>query len=79
VKAKQLIFISLILITPFFCPIGNKGTYKFLDLATTPRILGLGSDFVVFYDDDIMLALSNPSIINKELNNKIGFHLDYFL
>ncbi|MBP7496361.1 MAG: type IX secretion system protein PorQ [Bacteroidales bacterium] len=79
-KEKILIYISLFFLSVnTYSQIGNKGTYKFLNLATSPRILGLGSDFIPVSDDDIMLALSNPSIISKGMDNKLGFcFIDYF-
>lgn len=59
--------------------IGGNSTYKFLSLPTSPRIAAMGGDFLSIMDNDINLALSNPSLITYEMNNQLSLNfVDYF-
>jgi hypothetical protein len=59
--------------------IGGKGTYQFLNLPNSARIAALGGNFLTINDNDIGLALANPSLINEKMNNQLGFSfVDYF-
>ena len=59
--------------------IGGKGTYQFLNLPNSARIAALGGNFLTINDDDITLALANPSLINEKMHNQLGFSfVDYF-
>ncbi len=81
---KKILIPALILLaalsqTIVFGQIGGNATYKFLSLPTTPRIAAMGGDFLTVMDSDINLALSNPSLINENMNNHLGFNfVDYF-
>ena len=59
--------------------IGGKGTYQFLNLPNSARVAALGGNFLAINDDDITLTLANPSLINENMNNQLGFSfVDYF-
>jgi hypothetical protein len=58
---------------------GGKGVYQFLNLPNSARVAALGGNFLTINDDDIGLALANPSLINDKMNNELGFsYVDYF-
>lgn len=62
-----------------YSQIGGNSTYQFLDLTNSARIQGIGGDFLPVKDNDISLALSNPSIISKELDNNMALNfINYF-
>lgn len=59
--------------------IGGKGTYQFLNLPNSARVASMGGNFLVINDDDITLTLANPSLINENMHNQLGFSfVDYF-
>jgi hypothetical protein len=51
---------------------GNN-TYDVLSLVSSARIAGLGGNFAAINDNDITLALSNPSLINAKMDKKLAF------
>ncbi|MCD4746802.1 MAG: type IX secretion system protein PorQ [Bacteroidales bacterium] len=83
-KNLQIFIITLILIFFSFnnfsySQIGGNNTYEFLNLPNSARIAGMGGDFLTIKDNDITLALSNPSIITPEMHNHLGFcFVDYY-
>jgi len=59
--------------------VGGKGTYQFLNLPNSARIAALGGNFLSINDDDITLTLANPSLINEDMHNQLGFSfVDYY-
>ncbi len=54
-----------------FSQSGTGSTYRFLLLPQSARQLAMGSVFYNRYDDDIQLALHNPSIISKQMHNQL--------
>jgi len=84
VKRKSvgsLFLLSLIIIlsSNSFGQIGGNSTYEFLNFTSSARIAAMGGDFLAINDNDIMLAASNPSIINSEMHNMLGVaYTDYF-
>lgn len=81
-KSKYLII--LILFLPGFqfvanAQIGGSNTYEVLKLTSSPRIAGMGGDFLAIYDNDISLVSTNPSLINPGLHNHLGVSfVNYF-
>lgn len=79
-KLKLLLYFSFLL-----CSIGikaqqgGKSVYDFLNLPYSARISGLGGVAPVFKDNDINLAISNPALINEQMNNNLTLSfLNYF-
>jgi len=74
------LFILLIFIPLFGYGQSESGTtYAFLNLPFSARSTALGNNFLSIYDNDLGLALNNPSLINSEMNNHIQFNfVDYF-
>lgn len=52
---------------------GGTHSFPFLDLTYNARSAGLGSDFITVMDDDINMGVSNPSLLNTEMNKNISF------
>jgi hypothetical protein len=76
---SSLLFVLISSSTQLAGQIGGKGTYQFLNLPNSARIAALGGNFLTINDNDIGLALANPSLINEKMNNQLGFSfVDYF-
>jgi len=59
--------------------IGGESTYEFLNLPNSARIAAMGGEYLAIYDDDITLSLANPSLINENMHNNLGFSfIDYY-
>ena len=59
--------------------IGGTGIYNFLYLQPNARIAALGGNAIATPDNDINLAIQNPSLLNKNFNNQIGMSfVNYF-
>jgi hypothetical protein len=55
-------------------PIGGKNVYEFLNLSPSARVTGLGGNLITVKDDDVALALQNPSALNPSMNNQLSFN-----
>ncbi len=74
----SLLLISLLFSTLGFAQSGEKNTYKFLTLPNSARIAGLGGNFATINDNDINLAVANPSLITPKMHNNLGMSfVDY--
>ena len=74
-----MLFVLIMSSVRLSAQIGGKGTYQFLNLPNSARIAALGGNFLTINDNDIGLALANPSLINEKMNNQLGFSfVDYF-
>lgn len=72
------IFFSCFL-TSVIAQTGGNQTYKFLNLTNSPRVAALGGNFLAIKDNDVLLTLSNPSLITPEMNNSLGMSfIDYY-
>jgi hypothetical protein len=65
----------LLVVHPVAAQIGGRSTYDFLARTNSARVAALGGDFLAVRDNDISLALTNPSLITPEMNNFLV--LDY--
>jgi hypothetical protein len=76
----QLVFtVFLINMGDISAQVGGKGTYQFLNLPNSARVAALGGNFLSINDDDITLTLANPSLINENMHNQLGFSfVDYY-
>jgi len=58
---------------------GGDNTYEFLNLVTSARVAALGGDVISIKDDDLNLALLNPSLLSGAMDNHLSLSLvDYF-
>jgi hypothetical protein len=77
---KTLLFSAFVLLTStLFSQTGGNNAYEFLNLPWGARMAALGSNFVAAKDDDLSMAIVNPSIIDEKLNHKLALtFVDYF-
>ena len=61
-------FCLLILAETTQAQIGGDNTYEFLNLTPSARVAAMGGEFLAVKDDDVSLALINPSIISAEMD-----------
>ncbi len=69
----SILFISLLFgITHIHAQIGGNSVYKFLNLTSSARTAAMGSNNLAISDNDVGLALFNPSIITPEMHNNLS-------
>jgi len=76
------IFLSLLFIP--FCfqiqaQIGGEGVYEFLNLNTSARVASLGGNQIAVRDNDPLLAIDNPALLNPEMDNKLALTYSAYL
>jgi len=77
-------FILIIILTFCIKPLtysqtGGNNTYEFLNLTYSARIAAMGGNILAIKDNDINLALSNPSLITKSMHNNLSLSfVDYY-
>ncbi|MEL7118757.1 MAG: type IX secretion system protein PorQ [Bacteroidota bacterium] len=52
---------------------GGFFNYKFISLPNSARVSALGGNLITVMDDDINLAYANPSLLNPQMHQQIGF------
>lgn len=55
-----------------YSQIGGDNTYEFLNLNSSARIAALGGNQIAVKDNDPFLGFDNPSLLNKEMDNKLS-------
>jgi len=78
---RNILLSCILLLNVLFsqAQIGGRHTYEFLNLTSEARVAALGGDFLTFNDNDITLALTNPSLISPGMHNNIGLNfVNYF-
>ena len=58
---------------------GNSGTYEFLNLTNSARVASIGGNFLPVRDNDVTIALANPSVITADMNNSLAFSFVNFM
>lgn len=54
-------------------------SYEFLNLAQSARVAALGAEFLSISDNDISLAVANPSLIGRGIHNSLSVnYVNYF-
>lgn len=72
---KQLVLFLMILVCPVsFGQVGGRYTYQFLNLTTSPRQAALGGKTITIYDEDVNQAMSNPAVLNEEMDNHLALN-----
>ncbi len=78
-KKHIYLFVILTILISFNSFAQINDDYEFLNLTSSARIASMGGDFLAVNDNDITLAVTNPSIINREMNNHLGVaFVDYY-
>ncbi len=53
---------------------GGNTTFALLDLPFSARAAALGTDFISVKDQDLNLAIANPSLYNAKMHQQLGFN-----
>ena len=62
-----------------YSQIGGDNTYEFLNMTNSARIAAMGGNFLAIKDNDITLALANPSLITDKMHNNMALSfVDYY-
>lgn len=78
-RAVYLVVIVLIFSMRAIAQTGGTTTYKFLNLTQSARIAALGGNFLTIHDNDLGLALSNPSLITPQMSKTLSLNFtSYF-
>lgn len=59
--------------------IGGINTYEFLNLAPSARVSAMGANLITIRDDDVNLAMANPSLLNPLMHQQISFSHSFHL
>ncbi len=67
-------YAALLLLLSFqaVAQIGGSNTYNFLDLTAAARTAALGGTFISVKDNDLNLALQNPSLLNPSMDGELA-------
>ena len=77
--AKLAILICILISCDAFSQNGGKSSYLFLDLVNDARLASFGMNTTSIYDDDINLAVTNPSLINARMDNNMALsYINHF-
>lgn len=76
---KLVLVISALFALNSFAQIGGTRTYRFLDLAATPRGAALGGSSMFIWGSDINLLHSNPSLLNPSMSRQAAFNYNNFV
>lgn len=79
-KKLALLFILIsILSIDSIAQIGGTNTYQFLALPSSARQVSMGGSLFSKYDNDIQLAIYNPSLLTEETHNQLMLNFtDHF-
>lgn len=69
-----VLFLILLICSASFGQVGGRYTYQFLNLTTSPRQAALGGDIITIYDEDVNQAMSNPALINADMDNHLAMN-----
>lgn len=59
--------------------IGGSGTYQFLNLPISARVTALGGNLISVKDNDLNVALTNPSLLTDSMDNNVALSfINYF-
>lgn len=65
-----LVFLSSVLVAQ--AQIAGMAAYSVLEMPSSARIAGLGFDYISLYDNDVSLALGNPSLVSPRLSHQLS-------
>ncbi len=60
-------------------PIGGKNVYEFLNLSPSARVTALGGNLITVNDDDVALALQNPSALSSSAHSQLSFNHNFHM
>ncbi len=78
---RRLLFFlfATISVAPVSAQIGGNNTYEFLNLPISARVTALGGNLLSVRDNDLNVALINPSLLTDSMSNNIALsYINYF-
>lgn len=78
---KKLFFLLPLLFSSFItdAQVGGNNTYEFLNLPISARVSALGGNLLTARDNDLNVALVNPSLLTDSMDNNIALsYINYF-
>jgi len=78
---KRLLFLLPLIFSAFITrsQIGGNNTYEFLNLPISARVSSLGGNLLTAKDNDLNVALVNPSLLSDSMNNNVALsYINYF-
>jgi hypothetical protein len=70
------LFLSILLIAGpislLFSQIGGAGTYRFLELSNSAKVVSLGGAQIAFNDNDLDLTFYNPALLSDSMRNQLS-------
>lgn len=73
-ETVSIVIIALILSIQSFAQSGGYVAYSFLKEPNSARIAALGGNFLAIHDNDLSLALANPSLITPKMHNSLSLN-----
>jgi hypothetical protein len=82
-KHTSVQFLSLVFFTGLFQKsegqvVGGSNVFEFLNLSPSARVTGLGGNLITVRDDDVNLALENPSLLNPSMHGQLAFNHRFY-
>jgi len=80
-RSNSSSFLFLLLMFPFLsiAQIGGNNTFEFLNLTTPARVIALGGSVISIKDNDLNIAIQNPSLLDTSMHNNLSIsYVDYF-
>lgn len=78
---RRYLFFILVLLSAqnLFAQVGGNNTYEFLNLPISARVGALGGNLLSVKDNDLNVALVNPSLLTDSMDNNIALsYINYF-
>lgn len=78
---RRLLFLLPLIFTAFITrsQVGGNNTYEFLNLPISARVSSLGGNLLTAKDNDLNVALVNPSLLTDSMDNNVTLsYVNYF-
>ncbi len=62
-----------------FSQLGGNNTYEFLNLPISARVTALGGNLISVRDNDLNVALTNPSLLSDSMNNNVALSFTNYI
>ncbi|MBA3706800.1 MAG: type IX secretion system protein PorQ [Bacteroidetes bacterium] len=72
IRKLLLLFVIPLVCFPAFAQVGGNNTFEFLNLPISARVTALGGNLISVKDNDLNVALINPSLLTDSMNNNVA-------
>ncbi len=73
------VFLLMVFSTSVFSQLGGSSTYEFLDLPVSARVTALGGNLIAVRDNDLNVALTNPSLLSDSMSNNVALSFTNYI